>query len=162
EPRATLQLRGSATPPALLADPGAGDGEAASDAARRQGTPSSQAQSQAQAQGLSVRWAEDVVDNEGMGKKQSKGLVCCIYRKPTVVGESSSESDSDSDSESDSSSSSSDGDSDSHGHGHGHGGDPHDENHRACPRHRHSHGSHRTSRPRPNAYERQPKYKPQQ
>ncbi|KAI5288691.1 Type 1 phosphatases regulator ypi1 [Ascosphaera aggregata] len=55
--------------------------------------------------GPSVRWAPDVVDNEGLGKKQSK--VCCIYVKPRAVDESSS-------SESDSSSSSDDdsGDSD--------------------------------------------------
>lgn len=78
-----------------------------------------------------IRWSEDVVDNEGMGKKSSKGkqsspfpslmtnpptttsmtdettppLVCCIYHKARPVGESSSEesssSSSDSDSESD-------------------------------------------------------------
>ncbi|WEW55628.1 Type 1 phosphatases regulator ypi1 [Emydomyces testavorans] len=47
-----------------------------------------------------IQWAEDVVDNEGQGKKSSK--VCCIYHKPRAVGESSSESDS-SDSDSDSS-----------------------------------------------------------
>ncbi|MCJ1283860.1 hypothetical protein MMC26_003191 [Xylographa opegraphella] len=39
-----------------------------------------------------IRWAEDVVDNEGLGRKSSK--VCCIYHKPRAVGESSSESDS--------------------------------------------------------------------
>ncbi|KAJ5160639.1 uncharacterized protein N7482_007643 [Penicillium canariense] len=50
-----------------------------------------------------IRWSEDVVDNEGMGKKSSK--VCCIYHKARPVGESSSESES--------SSSSSDSDSDS-------------------------------------------------
>ncbi|KAJ5112097.1 hypothetical protein N7532_000142 [Penicillium argentinense] len=69
-----------------------------------------------------IRWSEDVVDNEGMGKKSSKGNheifppsaepqsltfpVCCIYHKARPVGESSSESESsssssDSDSESD-------------------------------------------------------------
>ncbi|CAG8188331.1 unnamed protein product [Penicillium olsonii] len=50
-----------------------------------------------------IRWSEDVVDNEGMGKKSSK--VCCIYHKTRPVGESSSEdssSSSDSDSDSDS------------------------------------------------------------
>ncbi|CAG8126456.1 unnamed protein product [Penicillium olsonii] len=50
-----------------------------------------------------IRWSEDVVDNEGMGKKSSK--VCCIYHKARPVGESSSEdssSSSDSDSDSDS------------------------------------------------------------
>ncbi|KAG5292753.1 hypothetical protein I7I48_04934 [Histoplasma ohiense] len=51
----------------------------------------------------SIRWAEDVVDNEGLGRKSSK--VCCIYHKARPVGESSSESSSDSssnDSDSDS------------------------------------------------------------
>ncbi|KAJ5808930.1 hypothetical protein N7474_010199 [Penicillium riverlandense] len=52
-----------------------------------------------------IRWSEDVVDNEGMGKKSSK--VCCIYHKSRPVGESSSESES-----SDSSSSDSDSDND--------------------------------------------------
>ncbi|KAL4930021.1 PPP1R11/YPI1 family protein [Aspergillus undulatus] len=51
-----------------------------------------------------IRWSEDVVDNEGMGKKSSK--VCCIYHKTRPVGESSSESES-----SDSDSSDSDDDS---------------------------------------------------
>ncbi|SLM34088.1 type 1 phosphatase regulator ypi1 [Lasallia pustulata] len=41
-----------------------------------------------------IRWAEDVVDNEGLGRKSSK--VCCIYHAPRAVGESSSESSSDS------------------------------------------------------------------
>ncbi|KAI9811462.1 MAG: hypothetical protein M1827_005445 [Pycnora praestabilis] len=45
-----------------------------------------------------VRWAEDVIDNEGMGKKSSK--VCCIYHKPRAVGESSDEDSSDSSSSS--------------------------------------------------------------
>ncbi|PGH17015.1 hypothetical protein AJ79_01399 [Helicocarpus griseus UAMH5409] len=54
-----------------------------------------------------IRWAEDVVDNEGLGRKSSK--VCCIYHKARPVGESSSESSSSSDS---SSSSESDSDSD--------------------------------------------------
>ncbi|KAH8112743.1 phosphatase inhibitor-domain-containing protein [Phellopilus nigrolimitatus] len=46
-----------------------------------------------------VAWTEDVVDNEGMGKKKSK--ICCIYHKPRRFDESSSES-SDSDADSDS------------------------------------------------------------
>lgn len=37
-----------------------------------------------------VRWAEDVVDNEGLGKKSSK--VCCIYHKPKEDGASSDDS----------------------------------------------------------------------
>jgi len=44
-----------------------------------------------------VRWAEDVVDNEGMGKKSSK--VCCIYHKPHEPGDSDSDSDSSSESD---------------------------------------------------------------
>ncbi|KAL2205333.1 hypothetical protein CC79DRAFT_1335860 [Sarocladium strictum] len=50
--------------------------------------------------GRTVQWAEDVVDNEGLGRKSSK--VCCIYHKPKAVGESSDESSSDSDSSTDS------------------------------------------------------------
>ncbi|OJD21116.1 hypothetical protein ACJ73_07548 [Blastomyces percursus] len=45
-----------------------------------------------------IRWAEDVVDNEGLGRKSSK--VCCIFHKARPVGESSSESSSDSASDS--------------------------------------------------------------
>ncbi|MCJ1341385.1 hypothetical protein MMC09_006681 [Bachmanniomyces sp. S44760] len=71
-----------------------------------------------------IRWAEDVIDNEGLGRKSSKGkplslnrhiqqfprkpllmpislgLVCCIYHKTRPVGESSSEDDSNSSSSS--------------------------------------------------------------
>lgn len=39
-----------------------------------------------------VKFTDDTVDNEGMGRKSSK--VCCIYHKPKEFGESSSESDS--------------------------------------------------------------------
>ena len=49
--------------------------------------------------GPRVTWNEDVVDNEGMGKKKSK--ICCIFHPTREFGESS---DSDSDSESDDSS----------------------------------------------------------
>ncbi|KAF2086081.1 hypothetical protein K490DRAFT_58072 [Saccharata proteae CBS 121410] len=45
-----------------------------------------------------IQWADDVVDNEGMGKKSSK--VCCIYHKAREFGESSDESSSDSSSDS--------------------------------------------------------------
>lgn len=63
-----------------------------------------------------IQWAEDVVDNEGLGRKKSKGafvvqnkllqlidvlLVCCIYHRPKGVDESSDESSSSSDSSSD-------------------------------------------------------------
>jgi len=46
-----------------------------------------------------VAWGEDVIDNEGSGKKKSK--ICCIYRKPRRYDESSSDESSDSDSDSD-------------------------------------------------------------
>ncbi|KAJ4986481.1 protein phosphatase inhibitor [Stagonosporopsis vannaccii] len=62
-----------------------------------------------------IQWAEDVVDNEGMGKKSSKGTwprtgarsgavstFCCIYHAPREAGESSDESSSDSSSSDDS------------------------------------------------------------
>ncbi|KIK95933.1 hypothetical protein PAXRUDRAFT_826531 [Paxillus rubicundulus Ve08.2h10] len=107
-----------------------------------------------------VAWDEDVVDNEGCGRKKSK--ICCIYHKPRRFDESSSESDSDSDSDS----------SDSCGHG----------SERARPtrghrrptnghRHEHGHGVVRRegegaivhelhgSDPGVNAYERAPKSK---
>ncbi|KAK4689975.1 protein phosphatase 1 regulatory subunit 11, partial [Tremellales sp. Uapishka_1] len=45
-----------------------------------------------------VIWAEETVDNEGMGRKKSK--ICCIYHRPKAYDESSSESSS-SDAESD-------------------------------------------------------------
>mmetsp|Transcript_5330 Transcript_5330/g.8249 ORF Transcript_5330/g.8249 Transcript_5330/m.8249 type:complete len:92 (-) Transcript_5330:445-720(-) len=37
-----------------------------------------------------VRWADDTVDNEHLGKKSSK--ICCVYHKPRSFGESSDES----------------------------------------------------------------------
>ncbi|KAI0324744.1 hypothetical protein GY45DRAFT_1331198 [Cubamyces sp. BRFM 1775] len=40
-----------------------------------------------------VVWSEDVVDNEGAGKKSSK--ICCIYHKPKRFDESSSDESSD-------------------------------------------------------------------
>lgn len=42
-----------------------------------------------------VRWTEDVVDNEHMGKKKSK--ICCIFHPQRDFGELSSESSSGSD-----------------------------------------------------------------
>jgi len=40
-----------------------------------------------------VQWGEEVIDNEGLGRKKSK--ICCIYHKPRPFDESSSsESDS--------------------------------------------------------------------
>ncbi|KAI0058758.1 hypothetical protein BV25DRAFT_1772106, partial [Artomyces pyxidatus] len=43
-----------------------------------------------------VKWVEDTVDNEGMGKKKTK--ICCIYHKPKRFDESSDEDSSDEDS----------------------------------------------------------------
>ncbi|KAK4455016.1 phosphatase inhibitor [Podospora aff. communis PSN243] len=116
--------------------------------------------------GRSVQWREDVVDNEGLGRKSSK--VCCIYHRPRAVGESSDES------SSDSSSSSSDSDSDSGREGarpskkmgEDKGKKPsHDHDH-DCGSHSHGHrrsrrdGNGKRRRPSPNAYEKMPKNKP--
>ncbi|POW02274.1 hypothetical protein PSTT_12002 [Puccinia striiformis] len=38
-----------------------------------------------------VQWQDNVIDNEGLGRKKSK--VCCIYNKPKAFDESSDESD---------------------------------------------------------------------
>ncbi|KAF2665635.1 hypothetical protein BT63DRAFT_482557 [Microthyrium microscopicum] len=103
-----------------------------------------------------IQWAEDVVDNEGMGKKSSK--VCCIYHKPHAAGESSgddsdsSDSDSNLDSEPDNSRARPAGGA---------------KRSRAKRRHNHKHdedkdGDGRARKPSPNAYERVPKYKPAQ
>ena len=46
-----------------------------------------------------VKWGEDVVDNEGMGKRKSNK--CCIFHRRKMFGESSSESEGDSENESD-------------------------------------------------------------
>ena len=45
-----------------------------------------------------VKWGEDVVDNEGMGKRKSNK--CCIFHKRKMFGESSSESENSSGAES--------------------------------------------------------------
>ncbi|KAF9884987.1 hypothetical protein FE257_000810 [Aspergillus nanangensis] len=109
-----------------------------------------------------IRWSEDVIDNEGMGKKSSK--VCCIYHKTRPVGESSSESES-----SDSSSSDSDSDSDP---GNSNDGREHSVTHRHNGTQRHTHNTRRgrsecshnstgrkgkRRKPSPNAYEKMPK-----
>ncbi|KAI1433208.1 phosphatase inhibitor-domain-containing protein [Xylaria sp. CBS 124048] len=112
-----------------------------------------------------VQWAENVVNNEGLGRKSSK--VCCIYHAPRMAGESSGES------SSDSSSSDSDSDSDNNptydprerareqrkarDQQHGHEREPnHPDNGGQGKR-----GGKRksTRRPSPNAYERQPRPK---
>ncbi|TFK99356.1 phosphatase inhibitor-domain-containing protein [Pterulicium gracile] len=46
-----------------------------------------------------VVWDDDVVDNEGCGRKSSK--ICCIYHKPKRFDESSDEDSTDTDSDSD-------------------------------------------------------------
>ncbi|KAJ5432447.1 Type 1 phosphatases regulator ypi1 [Penicillium daleae] len=115
--------------------------------------------------GRRIRWSEDVVDNEGMGKKSSK--VCCIYHKARPVGESSSESES--------SSSSSDSDSESETdhrnhmahHAHPRGRRPLGENQAdqppdadstaCCSDHHHQKIKRRRRKPSPNAYEKMPK-----
>ena len=103
-----------------------------------------------------IQWAEDVVDNEGMGKKSSK--VCCIYHKPHEPGDSDSDSDSsdsDSDSEPDLSRArkAGSGSSNSRGrrkdaHAHDHKGEGDSGNGEGSGRRKAS----------PNAYERQPKH----
>ncbi|KAF2273205.1 uncharacterized protein EI97DRAFT_452506 [Westerdykella ornata] len=114
-----------------------------------------------------IQWAEDVVDNEGMGKKSSK--VCCIYHKPREVGESSDESSSDSSSDSDS-----DSEPDSsrarpvggrktgrgrkpHNHDHDHG--EHDHDHGEGPSQQPKPRRRPRRKPSPNAYEKMPKRK---
>lgn len=123
--------------------------------------------------GRSVQWAEDVVDNEGLGRKSSKGMalllpqlqfrritnlrpVCCIYHRPKAVDESSDES-----SSSDSSGSDSDSEQEGakpaggkrQGCGHGHG---HEHGRRKA---RGKKGKEKRA-PSPNAYEKLPKVKP--
>ncbi|KAJ5909168.1 hypothetical protein N7495_001850 [Penicillium taxi] len=110
-----------------------------------------------------IRWSEDVVDNEGMGRKSSK--VCCIYHKARPVGESSSESESDSSTDSDS-----DGESDSgrarpsHSHSHSRGRQPSrdhpseqssEQTGTCCSEHNPKKRQKR--KPSPNAYEKMPK-----
>jgi len=106
-----------------------------------------------------IQWAEDVIDNEGLGRKSSK--VCCIYHAPKPIDESSDES-----SSGDSSSDDDDGGarplggrrgvgrSNSHGRGHG---DAHD-----CS-HNHGNGNAKSNAKKrtrsPNAYEKMPKVK---
>ncbi|KAK8180570.1 phosphatase inhibitor-domain-containing protein [Phyllosticta capitalensis] len=99
-----------------------------------------------------IQWADDVIDNEGMGKKSSK--VCCIYHKQREFGESSDESsddssDSDSDSEPDNSTARPSRNSGARGR----------------PRHSHDHGegscgpkkgNARARKRSPNAYEKMP------
>ncbi|KAJ9651566.1 Type 1 phosphatases regulator ypi1 [Neophaeococcomyces mojaviensis] len=109
-----------------------------------------------------IQWAEDVIDNEGLGRKKSK--VCCIFHKTREFGESSSEEDSDS-SSSDSDASSGPSDDGAarpvggnnrrarrkgRGRKHDHGDD--------CDGHAHGHQPADKRKPSPNAYEKMPKY----
>ncbi|EXJ54667.1 hypothetical protein A1O7_10008 [Cladophialophora yegresii CBS 114405] len=117
-----------------------------------------------------IQWAEDVVDNEGLGRKSSK--VCCIYHKERAFGESSSEDDSSSSDSSSDDDGSDAGGSDSpddggarmsgnrrgrkdqHRHRHGDGCGP-------AGAHGHGHGKGKGKgrrKPSPNAYEKMPKY----
>jgi len=66
---------------------------------------------------VQVAWTDDVVDNEGAGRKKSK--ICCIYRKPRAFDESSDESDSDGSDSDDPQHHDADCDND-HGHHHSH------------------------------------------
>lgn len=97
-----------------------------------------------------MQWAEDVINNEGLGRKSSK--VCCIYHKSKAVDESSDES----------SSSDSDSDSDSgpecERSDHGHGKTPSCEHGGGRPAGRRCGKQKRP--PSPNAYEKVPKQKP--
>lgn len=90
-----------------------------------------------------VRWTEDVIDNEDMGKKKSK--ICCIFHPQREFGE---ESDSDSSSSSSGSSDSSSSEDESHDHSHCNHGDR-----------RPKRGKARARDSSPNAYERQPDYR---
>ena len=122
-----------------------------------------------------VTWSEEVVDNESLGRKKSKGIsftilfpppkttginmawmgtVCCIYRRAREFGESSDES-----SSSDDSSSSSDEKDTSHEEGKpcpegSGGGGPQNHNHE---RHGNQGRIKRRRPPSPNAYEKMPR-----
>ncbi|EKG21413.1 hypothetical protein MPH_01272 [Macrophomina phaseolina MS6] len=95
-----------------------------------------------------IQWAEDVIDNEGMGKKSSK--VCCIYHKQREFGESSDESsddsssDDDSDSEPDNSTARPTNSGRGRAHHHSHAGN--------------SSGPKKARKRSPNAYEKMPNY----
>jgi len=99
--------------------------------------------------GRRIQWAEDVVDNEGLGRKKSK--VCCIYHAPRGIDESSDESSSDSDdsdSGDDGAARPAGGRREGHGHNHNH-------NHE----HGKGNGKGKGRARSPNAYEKIPKPK---
>jgi len=100
-----------------------------------------------------VQWAEDVVDNEGLGRKSSK--VCCIYHAPKPIDESSDESSSDD---------SSDESGNDDGGARPVGGKRHEHGHRHDHDHAHDggHGKRGKGKGRarsPNAYEKLPRVK---
>lgn len=114
--------------------------------------------------GPSVRWAEGVVDNEGLGRKSSK--VCCIYHPSKGVDESSDESSSSSGSDSGTDSDDSTrgkGKRSRHNHGSG-GGKKHDGDCKGddCSGTGKTNKKKQTTKraPSPNAYEKIPKVKP--
>ncbi|KAI1907203.1 Type 1 phosphatases regulator ypi1 [Ophidiomyces ophidiicola] len=124
------------------------------------GEPSTRELAPAERRG--IRWADDVVNNEGQGKKSSK--VCCIYHKPRAVGESSSESDS---SDSDSPGSDSEVDSGEAGvakgrsrgcRSHNDNSHDHDNCHNDGPSNTDSGLKRPERKPKRNAYERVPNY----
>lgn len=115
-----------------------------------------------------IQWAEDVIDNEGMGKKSSK--VCCIYHKPRAADESSDDDSSDSSSSDSDSASDSEPDNSTarpagriggsrgrrtHQHGHGDCGGEHDHAESSKPQKQRR----QRRKPSPNAYEKMPKQK---
>ncbi|GAB7356304.1 hypothetical protein MBLNU459_g7102t1 [Dothideomycetes sp. NU459] len=112
-----------------------------------------------------IQWAEDVIDNEGMGKKSSK--VCCIYHKPRGAGESSSDessssSDSDDDSEPDTSRAQPANRRPRSNHHHHHDdAEPCEQNHGPEDAAQSSRKREKARRRSPNAYERVPKRKSQ-
>ena len=94
-----------------------------------------------------IRWAEDVVNNEGMGKKSSK--VCCIYHKPHEIDESSSD-------DSDSSSSNSDNGGDDDGAARPARHSTSHKHHDNCDQKPPLHPRRKAKKRSQNAYERQP------
>ncbi|PYH88473.1 type 1 phosphatases regulator ypi1 [Aspergillus ellipticus CBS 707.79] len=73
---------------------------------RAENEPASRGINQSESTPRRIRWSEDVIDNEGLGKKSSK--VCCIYHKSRTLNDSFTDSES-----SDSGTSDSDTDNDS-------------------------------------------------
>ncbi|PIL35321.1 hypothetical protein GSI_02046 [Ganoderma sinense ZZ0214-1] len=136
-----------------------------------------------------VVWREDVVDNEGAGKKKSKSesplpsllssasharplscshplpAVCCIYHKPRQFDESSSSESSDSDSEPDSDAAARRRCNHDHDHDHDHNHDGADSGHNTASRNEEGGGvvhELESDEEDANAYERRPRRKPQE